>query len=225
MSISWQNVFDSKPDSQTSQPKIGLTEAASEFADGQLVLRTLPGRVDLVYQPSPSDPLANPFQALGNVSVAMGNFKGQANILMRKLRSIPDIQVLRLAFGAELDMSVPDKQSAYNELNQLLHSVEVDPTSSDFQYVINRKRKSQIVADVEINRLSVWSAVAYHQFVFDNQNMVAPNMVAPNGFACRLVLDINTVPTDKRFPLEDLEAGYEELLNLGTEIAQYGDIS
>lgn len=222
--ISWQNIFGAQPDTQNSQPKVGLAEASGDYADGQIVLRTLPGRADLVYQPSPSDMLSGPFQSLGNASEATERFISQANALMQKLRLVPDIQVSRLAFGAILRMPMPDKQSSYITLNEFLHSVDVDETSSDFQYSINRRRKSKIVTDMEINRLSIWSSIGYHQFNIEQGMQGMQGVEIPSAFACQLVLDINTVPSDKFFPLNDLEAGYGELLALGKEIAEYGDI-
>jgi len=222
--ISWSTVFGALPDAQNSQPKIGLIEAAGELSDGQLVLRTLPGRADLVYQPKLLlDPLnaqqLDP-QILVNVSE---NFTSQANLLLQKLKSIPDIQITRLAFGAELLLPMPDKQSAYIALNDLLHSVDVDQNSSDFQYFINRKRNSNIVTNVEINRLSQWSALVSRNITF-SQNVSSPQQLSET-FACRLILDINTIPTERFYlPVDGLEALYAELVQLGEEIAEYGDI-
>jgi hypothetical protein len=221
--ISWSAVFEGLPDVQNSQPKIGLTEAAGELGDGQLVLRTSPGRADLIYQQQLFDSLnAQQFEPQIPVNV-LESFTRKANLLLQKLRKIPDIQIARLAFGAELLLPMPDKQSAYTALNDLLHSVDIDQNSSDFQYFINRKRNSNIVKNVEINRLSQWSALVSRNITI-NQND-ASTQQSPETFACRLILDINTIPTEDIYlPLGDIDALYAELVQLGKEIAEFGDI-
>jgi len=222
--ISWSAVFGALPDTQNSQPKVGLIEAAGEFNDGQLVLRTSPGRADLVFQTNSLIDLSNvqqiDFQILDNI---LDSFTCQANLLLQKLKSIPDIQITRLAFGAELLLPMPDKQSSYVTLNDLLHSVDVDQNSSDFQYFINRKRNSNIVTNVEINRLSQWSALVSRKITF-SQNISSLQQLSET-FACRLILDINTIPTDQFYlSVNNLDALYLELVKLGEEIAEYGDI-
>jgi len=217
--ITWQEIFGTEPDAESSQSKIGVMEAIREFPEKQILLKISPGRIDLISQPNPNNILTEPLISLGNALQAMEDFKIQTNYVLHKLESISGTQVSRLAFGAELRIAKSDKSGVCRILNQLLeHSVKVDEKSNDFQYSINRRRKSTINTDLEINRLTVWNALRYQLYI-NNQEIYNDNK-----FACHLTLDINTVQSEKILPLSNLEAAFIELTKLGIEIAEYGDI-
>lgn len=221
--VSWQAIFDTVPDNQNTQPKAGIIESAGEFNGNLFVLRTLPGRSDLIFQQKVVE--AGELQIQNHVNI-LEDFVEKANLFLTAFQNLENIEITRLAFGAELHLCKPDKHEAYRALDSLLHYVTIDETSSELQYSINRKRKSIIEPEVEINRLSQWSV----QRTEVMEAVVSPTVSKPQqvheSFACRLVMDINTVPSEHVFlNKSQLVTFYAELVQFGKEIAEYGDIA
>lgn len=216
--ITWQSLFGTLPDTQNIQPKLGLNESSGEFEGGQLILQTSPGRADIIFQ-SPLSLAQIDSKSAVSASKSLNSFNGQAKMLLQKLKDLSDMTIERVAFGTELALQKEDRKSAYTALNNLLHEVNLDDESSDFQYSINRKRKSTTDPKIEINRLSIWKTIVINQF---GNNLIS----FPVRYECRLTLDINTVPSEGiSLQADGLEAIYDELVNLGIEITEYGDIS
>ena len=127
----------------------------------------------------------------------------------------------RLAFGATLLKPVSDQGKGYQVLGKHLPDVTVDPGSSDFLYQINRRRPSNAVGGLPLNRLSKWSVQQVQEL------MISPGdglVRRSEAFACRLELDINSVPSKRPLPKECLSALFDELVALANEIVQVGDI-
>lgn len=217
--VSWETLFDSVPDNQNTQPKIGLKESIGEFEGGKLILRTRPGRGDLIYQYQPVD--ENEVKIDDQVN-ALDSFIIKADMILKKYESLSDIKITRLAFGAELHLYKQERKDAYNALDQLLHNVKVDPGSFDFEYRINRKRPSKAESQIEINRLSQWSALELKVDI--GQGGFQTHQIH-KSYACRLILDINTVPAGQVIlPNKKLRLIFKELVEFGKEIAENGDI-
>jgi hypothetical protein len=158
----------------------------------------------------------------------LGQKHGWFDALMKKwLLTCP--QIRRLAFAASLLVPVQTRKDGHELLNRFLPSVDLDPESSDFSYVINRRRASKSVTGLQINRLMKWACTA---FKFQLQGVVGESVMdlGPKGiqkrFAAQLDLDINTVPepTDLILPQDKLGKIWTELVGLGLEIAEQGDI-
>jgi hypothetical protein len=133
----------------------------------------------------------------------------------------------RLAFGAVLLQPVASVQDAYQRLGHYLPAVTLDPVgSSDFFYQINRRRDSTTgITGLKINRLSKWSAASLMAMMFTGspeRMLYHPDM---SMFFAQLELDINTTP-DFQGELEkgQLQSVFSELVQLGCEIAEQGDI-
>lgn len=217
--IVWQTIFSTVPDNQNIQPKTGVVESSGEFDDHQFVLRTLPGRADLIYQRKLFSGGELHFHENGNF---LEGFISKANILLKKFQELSEIEIVRLAFGTELHLPKPDRLETYKALKKLLHYVSVDETAAELQYSINRKRQSNIDPKIEINRLSQWSTQRMEIGII-HQGSKPQQM--HESFVCRLVLDINTVPSEEiSLQKHKLVSFYGELVQLGKEIAEYGDI-
>ncbi|HBI45962.1 MAG TPA: hypothetical protein DDY78_24360 [Planctomycetales bacterium] len=138
--------------------------------------------------------------------------------------------VKRLAFNAKLIRYADNRDALYHMLNIYLHDVEVDPKSADLLYRINRKRPSRAMlpVELEINRLSTWAAM---KFTIAVQGVMASGETTPtfpttvDRMACVMELDINT-DQDFSGPLnpDQLPQVFVELVSLGTEIAECGDV-
>jgi len=111
---------------------------------------------------------------------------------------------------------------------QFVPGVRFDsPDCSDFLYQINRPRASTLTEGEPVNRLSKWSAAA-SQTVHLNLLPISRQTLAPVSavkIATRLELDIST-RAYRTSPLDHstIPAIFDELLDLGLEISERGDI-
>jgi hypothetical protein len=136
-----------------------------------------------------------------------------------KLDDCPPLR--RLAFGATLLRPVASLQDGYEILNSCLPDVRVDPQSNDFLYQINRRRSSSTVDGLLLNRLSKWSTEQLQEVVFSADG----NLIRESGtFACRLELDMNSVPSQNPLPRASLPALFEEFVQFADEVAVRGDV-
>ncbi len=128
----------------------------------------------------------------------------------------------RLAFSAKLLQPAATAKEAYRVLAAHVPIVTFDRPPNDFLLQINRrKEKSDVVDGLSINRLSTWSRMN-----------VAIEIEAGKAFRwpdrcySALELDINTAPERaKLLPCDSLPRLYKELVSLGVDIAEQGDIS
>jgi hypothetical protein len=141
--------------------------------------------------------------------------------MQRWLPLAPPIQ--RLAFGAELALPVDD-HAAGNSALRVLTRLDIPQDGRDFFYQLNRRRSSRTVPDLLVNRLAKWSLLTVRVL----QVRVADSPRAANldqAFACRLELDMNTAPEwERELPQESLPALFAELVELGVELSERGDI-
>jgi len=222
----WIDLLGYPPETQIARPKIGERQEEGEYEGRKLLLQVKPERVDWTLAPiikvSETErlegfPLAGPFPDV------VGSLR---KLMLRWLPRCPPIA--RLAFGGVLTLPVENRETGYRELARFLPDFELDPESSDFFYQINRPRASTAVEGLRINRLSKWSVMLF-QPVTISVSPDVPAIAMPSGSAesaCRLELDVNTVPSPRSHVLPDgkrLEI-FEELLRLGEEITQRGDV-
>ena len=57
------------------------------------------------------------------------------------------------------------RELGYRELGRFLPAVRLDEDSSDFSYQINRPRRSTVIPELSVNRLSKWSVGKFQAFV------------------------------------------------------------
>jgi hypothetical protein len=138
-----------------------------------------------------------------------------------------------VAFAGVLLQPVTTREAGYELLDRYLRCLDVDPQSSDLLYRINRRVPSRTgLAELQLNRLTTWSVgrfgvVVGTQLLGEAGQPGAGQVERVDRYACVLELDINTVPEprDRTLPSEGLSAIFNELLELGTEIAARGDQS
>lgn len=139
----------------------------------------------------------------------------------------------RLALGVVLLQPVDTKQQGYEKLGPYLEKVvTLDPAgSSDFRYTINRRRNSEIVPDLEINRLTtwfvwVWKRVKLSVRMRSDTEVTREQETGEQQMACRLDMDINTVAEFQgEFTPQRQGELLQELSKLATEIAVKGDVA
>jgi hypothetical protein len=141
------------------------------------------------------------------------------DLMARWLMDCPPLQ--RLAFGAALYLPVKDRREAYHQLAKYLRCVPgYSDDDGDFLYQYNRRRRSSVVPEVKINRLSKWTWIPLGEVTVKDGKLMEPA-----ESACLLELDINTMPEfqgtlphDRYVPL------FEEMVRLAVEIAARGDV-
>jgi hypothetical protein len=219
----WDDIVGFPPETVVSRPKAGQYQAQGEFEGRRLALQIQPGRIEWSVSPlvkaseEDSDILVGPFpDVLASLLKVVANWLPSAPALTR------------VAFGAILVQPVESVGSGYALLQRYLRpAVVVDPTgSSDLFYQINRPRTSTSgIEGLRINRLSKWSVqVAQRITVTLGADGVAARNLGQD-IGCRLELDVNTGQDfASKLPAERLGALLQELPDLGSEIAQKGDI-
>src|SRR6266540_4674835 len=150
----WDTIVAEPPENRNLQPRAGTRQEEGPFEGGRLVLTVQPDRADWVFIPAFDQQAGTPaFDRLPDYDSALRIFRPIAE---RYFKISP--QPARLAFGAVLNSTVPDRPTGYRLLAQYLNNVKIDPdNSSDFHYQINRRRVSKNIAGLLINRLSKWS--------------------------------------------------------------------
>ena len=211
-----------RPNSELRQ-RTGEHISQGTYANGKLILTIHPLRVEWRYIPSEDTSVLQ-----GEIPV-LGPFLEQADMFHKlsnqwfQSKNCPPL--VRLAFGAEMVLPVDNHVEGYHLLSSYL-PFEVDGVnSSDFRYQINRRRDSKMgIPDLKINRLSKWSILRVQAQI---GSPAAPTAVRqlPDLYACNLELDINTTPDfDGELQPDDCSRIFNELIELGKEIAQEGDI-
>ena len=191
-----------------------------KYKNGRIFLIEHPGRIEWQYLAKQDDnePLRLPI---------IGSLEEELDVIVelaRKWLNLSDkFQLNRLAFGAVLLNPVESMLRGYENLQEFLPflaSVDLSENSSDFNYQVNRQRNSKIIAGLPINRLTRWSVIRLKQFDLTQTRVTDLNLVAS-----RLELDINTSPDRiSSLPSADLANLFDELVQMGLELSEKGDI-
>jgi len=140
---------------------------------------------------------------------------------------------VRLAYGAVLLEPVENREKGYLRVAEYVPAVKIDPLGSeDFLYQINRPRESTTVKGMRLNRLSKWSVASFQPVRFSigiPQSQPRQPLVYSHGgtlaMACRAEFDLSTAAgIQQELPHDMLPRIFNELVALGSEIAQYGDM-
>ncbi len=226
----WSRVVGNEPETKTIKSVTGQILEAGTFEGSALTFSAQPGRVDWVLSPSQmqfqDDEIA--IKTIGHFPEIIASFSRLMNVW---LNICPPI--LRLAFGAVLLEGMDSKEAGYRRLSEFLRTVEIDESSRDLFYQVNRPRLLKgINNELEVNRLSKWSVAALQvvrmAFSLAGQPPIAPALYASPeslAYACRLELDLST-PGERQNDLtrDRLSAIFGELVSLGVEIAGTGDV-
>ena len=215
----WSALFGLPYQTSTEDVRTRTTRLRGSIDDAFMEVTRNPVSFELRQLASnPAEPPGEP-RTLSSFSHLVLAFQRSA---VRWLRSEDCPSLRRLAFGAVLLKPVPSPESAHNMLNRYLPAVTVDPGSSDLLYQINRRRSSEVIGGLRLNRLSKWSAQQVDSFTVSSDGTIEHG---PAEVACRVELDINSVPSHQLLPADRLPRLLEGLVILATEIARQGDIS
>lgn len=218
----WESVAGELPEQQIVNPRSGEFAEHGKHGVGRLELNVNPVSVTWIHKVDELQP--------ENRTATLGDFLNSCEKfceLMNRwfdLDSVPNL--VRVAFGANLIQKVQNQQAGMERLAKYILAVCVDPAnSSDFLYQINRRRASKLDREgLEINRVMKWS-VTQHQLFLLNPATSGNTVPAPPESFVRLEIDINTMQEYKgEFNRASLSETFEELVELGKEIAKRGDV-
>jgi hypothetical protein len=214
----WADLIREEPENRIVRPREGVRQEDGQFEGGKLVLAVQPIRADWLFGPTDDQTSLGPFPE------SLDHFQP---LIMRWLDVCPSVQ--RLAFGATVNLPMPDLQTAYRRISAYLPSVEVDADhSTDLFYQINRARDSNCeVPGLRINRLSKWAVITRISGTLALQSRQAPLEVftGPQEAFCHLELDINSAANfPGELPRHKLRDIFQELVHLGQEIIAEGDV-
>lgn len=216
----WEHTVGEAPEKRVSRLKRGGQQEEGPFEGGKLILNIQPTRIDWLFTVTKDkEEDVEEIPTIGSFTKSLNPF---LQLMLKWLSISPPLQ--RLAFGAILLQPVDDLETGYRLIATYLPFVQLDSEgSSDFFYQINRPRNSMSgITGLEVNRLSKWSITRWQ-----TSDLSLPAMTYFPGkpyFACCLELDINTaVDFSDELIGEQLPRVFQELVNLGLEIAREGD--
>jgi hypothetical protein len=218
----WKEWADDEPSEVISKPKEGLHVASGEFLGATLHVQAQADRVDFnLLAPKRETPLEpGEFPVAGEFGL-IGEF---AAIATKWLSSGPTLT--RVAFGAILMEPVDSKEAGYHRMDELLPDVKVDEDARDFRFQINRRRESQVVPSLLLNRLSKWSVAVIQPMMVQFQlGGPVSSVTSTTQHAARLEVDINSAPEFAgSLPTDQVPDLFNELVALGIELSEKGDI-
>ena len=216
----WSIIYADSPATHVNQDlMLSIAQLTGPVGDGFVTMSKEPVRFDLKY--SSVNP-ANPVKVSSDASPPI-NFEELLDSFLRAaeewLRLTDRRPLLRLAFGAVLLVPVDSRESGYEMLDAYLPDVRVRPDTSDFLYKINHRCPSKSLAGLQVNRLSTWMCQRSNVIVVVGGD---PRPLPLVKFACRVELDINSVPTGGPLKEDRLPRVFSELVGFAKAIAHSG---
>ena len=212
----WPKLFSTPPEKVTQDLKIGVTQLQGRVNDAFMVAVQNPVSFEL--RRLADDPEQSPPEQddISPYAAAVPAFQDLA-LRWIGLENCPPLR--RMAFGAILLQPVDSYENGCAILNEHLSNVKVHPDSLDFLYQINRRRASSAIDGLLLNRLSQWTIQHLQQIAISPDGTPANKSEA---FACRMELDMNSVPSNELLPKDRLPNLFKELVDMAGEIANKG---
>ena len=212
----WNAVTGAPPENVVEEPRKGVVKLQGTFDGALLLMIADENRLDvrqLLDRPGTAP------ATLPDFADAVTSFV-QVAIRWLNLDTVPPIQ--RLAFGAVVMKPSPGIEDCREVLREYLPSIDMQTTElRDFLYQVNRRRSSEAINGLEINRLMKWSVQSVQEIVVSSGTRVAVRNLT---FGSRLEVDINSDPEQvgslrptRLVPL------FEEFVRLADQIARIGD--
>ena len=221
----WGELRGTKPESIEDRPRDHIVVEHGDVDGDRLVLVSGTERQDWNIRPTapaPNEPRAGPLtlSTTGQTS-PLSLIRGALDVSLPRLR-----QVDRLALGAVLIQLCPDLLNGLSVLSKYLPRLELETHGDrDISYRINRRRRLN-APNVEFNRVATWSL----EESYSGSVQLAPNRppvvrsTATPSVYCKLILDINTVPSPSVFSVKRVPALFTECVKFAREIAVEGDV-
>ena len=215
----WADVVGGMPNEERRRPREEIIQQTGVFEESNVTLGVNRLRVDWLVHSDPNDMASTPWPELSFLETI-----GVLSSLIPKWFAI-GAGVNRLAFGAKLVHPEPSWDRSLSTLRHYLPDIDFDD-SADFMYRINRPRSSKTLEGLRVNRLCTWSvAVSSGVEVRVGAEGEVQQGSLGQYLASSLELDINTAgDRAEPIPQADMGALFSELITLGIEISERGDI-
>jgi hypothetical protein len=212
----WQDITSEQPEESVSNRKNNYREEKGSFEGMVLSLRIEPSRVDWLIQPGAGiDEQFGDYPTIGPFREKVEWFVGLLSPWLDK--SCPPIQ--RLAFTGKLLQPASSAQEAYRLLGAYLPTAKLDTNPDDFLFQVNRRRRSNVLPALPLNRISAWSKLNLALAMQPKSSFTWPEKCYS-----AVEFDINTPPESAAvLPHKSLPPLFRELASLAIEIAENGD--
>jgi hypothetical protein len=218
----WKDALNGVPDTDESQPKQLTRVQTGPWRGGSLQITITPATIFLVASPGLSQEGGPDLEAWPAAEVIR-----EFRELTHPWISSAPLQPKRIGFGLNSLLAADDRRAAYQQLQELIPSVAIDPEeTSDLFYQINRPVSSRVSNELLLNRLMKWSAPMFRTL---RVQVTAPGnaqtTTAPGRTFAGLDNDVNT-SAERTTPLDQgsLGAIYDELIDLALENLEFGEL-
>ena len=211
----WSATTGTPPDHVAEEPAAGAVQLQGKWGGSPLIMRADEIRLDISLlfasgPPTPTHPLNDVLPQFNELAERWLNLEDR-----------PPIQ--RLAFGTVVLKQYHRIEDCRRAMDNYLPSIDmrnINPPT-DFLYQINRRRRSETILDLEVNRLMKWSVQQIQGIAITPTGRVT---VAPQTFACRVEIDINSIAEHEGTLMRDrVKPLFKEFVGLADEITKKGD--
>lgn len=214
----WSTLANAEPDQVVDQPKlqtsVRVANVQLEGRDISFQLASSPLRLDITWSPGMSTELRFPVIA-ADMNSAFPALETAASQLFSQVGD-----VVRVAVGGAFVLNAVTRENAYEGLAQRLPIEGLSAaTCSDLLYQINRPSHSTVIPQLQINRLSKWSAVKLSMVSIPGATVGT----APDLNAIRVEVDINTSPENQQSLTAQGTALVSELIAQAIQRVEQGD--
>lgn len=204
----WKSVTGIDPESTTYRNQTGDYVEDGLFGDQRLtmVVNTIQNRVDWILYPSLVSVQDTP---------AIGSYIDCSRTLSRILTewiTTVATNVIRVAHGFVLIKENSDNDPSYKSIQELLPIVSFDLDNwSDFEFRVNNKKDSKVLAGTQLNAISKWNPIKLVRFELNSAS------VQSEIYATRLELDLSSGAQNTNSFSPDL------ILKLSDELLEVSD--
>ncbi|QDT65800.1 hypothetical protein [Calycomorphotria hydatis] len=218
----WQQIFDVEPENTSLSPRKAVVVGVWNEKQAQVEIDPVRVNIRLFAQLN-VDTAETALPTMGQFSERVKEF---ADVVSPWIRGNSNVE--RLAFGGLLMIPADNHEEAYALLQKFIGEQVRLEGAREFQLRINRRRTSNVLEGIEINRLCKWFATEFSIKGFMSRSAEAQKELAylEDQIVASLDLDINNVGLGDScvIPEDKLEPLFEELVSLGEEIAEKGDV-
>ena len=216
----WDEIIAKDPDDvQIHSGRLNARHV--EFENGVIFLVKQQEHIEWRYMAKPDEkPDRLKLPTIGSLDCEIDIFLEFSN---RWLKSLNLLRANRLAFGAVLLLPAQSLDEGFENLQVFVPQMNLKKVD-DLEYRVNRRRKSKVIEDLEINRISQWNVARLERVDPLDPAMFLDDSSSNKAFASRLELDINTVQRGGDLQPNGFVDLFNELVDLGMELTMKGDI-
>ena len=218
----WAKLVGTEPEATDTRPRERLVQEYGIYEGNNLRLTLQPQRLDWYIEPS-APPTPEPKQHVALISVDR-----TLPLLQRALAvSLSELDtIVRLAAVIHLIHAVDNISHGMAKLDKYLPELNLkERGDQDFIYQINRRQRSPSTRHVFFNRIATWRLDRIQTGIVQMGPAQEPTVSKFDPIlACRLSLDMNTVPSPSAIAKTRMPKLFEELVASAQYIAIHGDV-